>query len=521
MIFMRKLIVLALMTLFLSFAANAQIGNLIRNKVNQKVEEGVNKAVDKAVDNAIDKTFDNTRKAIEKEKNDNSSTIQDDPHDNGGWTCPACGATGNHGNFCKECAAKKPGDSSQSNTASNGWKCPACGHTGNQGKFCNECGTKKPEESAAATTWKCEKCGHDGNKGKFCDECGAPKGAVNVEGKKSDFVPGEIVIFEDKVIGEQVGEFPSKWDLVRGNAEIARVGGELAIAMNKDDSWISPLMKDGSKNYLGDVFTIEYDMLFDDTEKNGAPSIELDIMNEKSSRDNELFTITYWLGYDEHTFDCSYCLSSEPSFTYKQGSSSSKSGTYNDGKWHHYALSFNKRAIKFYVDGNRIINVPNAKPGAGWVTLFARGGSKDTYIKNFRIGKGAVELYDRNATDMTEVERAIAQSGKFVTNNILFVTGKADLKPESMEEIKKVAEYMKKNPNVRFEVQGHCDNQGSDQVNDPLSEQRAQAVVKALVDLGCDSFNLRAVGKGSHEPVADNSTEEGRAKNRRVEFVKK
>jgi outer membrane protein OmpA-like peptidoglycan-associated protein len=90
-----------------------------------------------------------------------------------------------------------------------------------------------------------------------------------------------------------------------------------------------------------------------------------------------------------------------------------------------------------------------------------------------------------------------------------------------MTEIQKVAEYMKKNPTVRFEVQGHTDNQGSDAINDPLSQKRAEAVVKALASLGCDEFNLRAVGKGSHEPVTDNKTEAGRAKNRRVEFIKK
>ena len=58
-------------------------------------------------------------------------------------------------------------------------------------------------------------------------------------------------------------------------------------------------------------------------------------------------------------------------------------------------------------------------------------------------------------------------------------------------------------------------------MTDPLSQKRAEAVVKALVSLGCDEFNLRAVGKGSHEPVAPNTTDEGRAKNRRVEFIKK
>ena len=119
------------------------------------------------------------------------------------------------------------------------------------------------------------------------------------------------------------------------------------------------------------------------------------------------------------------------------------------------------------------------------------------------------------------MEKAIAETGKFVTNNILFDTGKATLKPESLGEIQKVADYMKKNPSARFEVQGHTDNQGSDKINDPLSQQRAETIVKALVSMGCDEFNLRAVGKGSHEPVADNGTEAGRAQNRRVEFVKK
>ena len=169
--------------------------------------------------------------------------------------------------------------------------------------------------------------------------------------------------------------------------------------------------------------------------------------------------------------------------------------------WNHIAISFNKRAFKMYLNYQRIVNIPNMiQPRSWWMD-----GSSDS-------DKGDYS---------SAVEKAIAETGKFVTNNILFETGKATLKPESMEEIEKVADYMKKNPNARFEVQGHTDNQGSDKVNDPLSQQRAEAVVKALEEKGVDPFNLRAVGKGAHEPVADNKTEEGRAKNRRVEFIKK
>ena len=344
---------------------------------------------------------------------------------------------------------------------------------------------------------------------------------------KSDFVRGSVVMFEDDMSGEQVGEFPSKWDLVRGNAEIATIQGQKCIALVDGDGWITPLVKGGIKNYLGDMFTVEYDMLFDDRPKNGAPGIELDIMNENEERDHELFEISYHMSYDRQNIDCRYVRPTADNYTNKEGSATAHEAVViNDGRWHHFALSFNKRAIKFYVDGKRVINIPNAKAGAGWLTLWSGGMDKrPTYVKNVVIAKGAVDLYERNATDIdakvAAVEKAIAETGKFVTNNILFETAKATLKAESMDEIKKVAEYMKKNPSVRFEVQGHTDNQGSDAVNDPLSQQRAEAVVKALEGLGVDGFNLRAVGKGSHEPVADNKTEEGRAKNRRVEFIKR
>ena len=359
------------------------------------------------------------------------------------------------------------------------------------------------------------------------DSPAAPEAEVNAGAKKNDFVRGSVVMFEDNMQGEQVGEFPSKWDLVRGNAEIATINGVKCIALVDGDGWISPLVKGGIKNYLGDVFTVEYDMLFDDRPKDGAPSIELDIMNENERHDNELFTIHYSMSYDRQTIDCDYVRPTEEGFTHKEGHSSAREVcVINDARWHHFALSFNKRAIKFYVDGKRVINVPNAKAGAGWLTLWSGGMDKrPTYVKNVVIAKGAVDLYERNETDIdakvAAIERSIAETGKFVTNNILFETGKATLKAESMDEIKRIADYMKKNPNVRFEVQGHTDNQGSDAVNDPLSQQRAEAVVKALEGLGVDGFNLRAVGKGSHEPVADNSTDAGRAKNRRVEFIKK
>lgn len=344
------------------------------------------------------------------------------------------------------------------------------------------------------------------------EEAAAP--SVTTSNVKSDFVPGSVVVFEDVVKGEQVGEFPSKWDLERGNAEIAVVNGEQAIELAKEDCWIKPLISKNPKNYFGDEFTVEFDIMYTEG------SFEIDFMHPDEQRDSEIFTLTW--GHDG-ALSLGYVRPDCANNHSKEGSSHQDQKTkLNDNRWHHYAISFNKRVIKVYVDNVRYINVPSAKAGAGWMTFFYRG-ENPAYLKNVRIARGAGELYGRNATDASEgaIAKAMEETGKFVTNNINFETAKATLLPESMTEIQKVADYMLKNKNVRFEVQGHCDNQGSDKVNDPLSQQRAEAVVAALVKLGVDEWNLRAVGKGSHEPVADNATEEGRAKNRRVEFIKK
>ena len=337
------------------------------------------------------------------------------------------------------------------------------------------------------------------------------KKSAKGEEMKSDFVPGSVVIFEDNLQGEQMGEFPSKWDLIENNAEVARMNGKMAIKFEHgSDTEITPLIKDGNKKYLPEFYTLEFD--FFATGKADTNSAYRLYLNSENDRHNS----SIWFGQDRMTWDIQ-----KPNSDDNVNGNASLEDIMELNDWNHFALSFNKRALKVYVNGKRIINIPNAK-AMDWFSVETEFWEDHIdYITNIRLAKGGVALYDRNEQSMTAVEKAIAETGKFVTNNILFETGKATLKAESMAEIQKVADYMKKNPSVRFEVQGHTDNQGSDAVNDPLSQQRAEAVVKALEGLGVDGFNLRAVGKGSHEPIADNKTDAGRAKNRRVEFIKR
>ena len=337
----------------------------------------------------------------------------------------------------------------------------------------------------------------------------------NATYEQTDFVPGAVAFFEDNLQNEQMGEFPSKWDLIEGSTDVAIMKGKKCIHF-EPGTRIEPLMTN-QQSYIPDVFTLEFDFWMNDPKTEMSNCYELEF---KDADGGDVYEIRIGESYSKLEVTCRF-MSTTGDW---RDSGGGKTWEMKKNDWSHFAMSFNKRALKIYVNNKRVINIPNCKPAVRMKIHQAEWGGfhgNKNYMTNFRYAKGAMELYEQKVTDMSAVEKAIAETGKFVTNNILFETGKATLKPESMAEIQKVADYMKKNPTARFEVQGHTDNQGSDAINDPLSQQRAESVVKALEGLGCDPFNMRAVGKGSHEPVADNATEAGRAKNRRVEFIKK
>ena len=374
---------------------------------------------------------------------------------------------------------------------------------------------KEADEASDAVLNK--KKGSKKSKGDEADLDEAEDGPQDTEAQyeQSDFVPGAVAFFEDNLQSEQMGEFPSKWDLIDGSADVANMKSKKCIHF-EPGSRIEPLMTN-QQSYIPDVFTLEFDFWMNDPKTEMSNCYELEF---KDADGGDVYEIRIGESYSKLEVTCRF-MSTTGDW---RDSGSGKTWEMKKNDWSHFAMSFNKRALKIYINNKRVINIPNCKPAVRMKIHQADWGGfhgNKNYMTNFRYAKGAMDLYAQNVTDMSAVEKAIAETGKFVTNNILFETGKATLKPESMAEIQKVADYMKKNPTARFEVQGHTDNQGSDKINDPLSQQRAEAVVKALEGLGCDPFNMRAVGKGSHEPVADNTTEAGRAKNRRVEFIKK
>jgi OmpA-OmpF porin, OOP family len=123
---------------------------------------------------------------------------------------------------------------------------------------------------------------------------------------------------------------------------------------------------------------------------------------------------------------------------------------------------------------------------------------------------------DVTASDML---KALNDKG-FVALYINFDTDKAVIKPESQPIIDQIIALLKENSSLKVSIEGHTDNTGTVQRNKTLSEQRAQSVLNAVLKGGIEKERLSSKGWGQDKPVADNKTEEGKAKNRRVEIVK-
>lgn len=121
-----------------------------------------------------------------------------------------------------------------------------------------------------------------------------------------------------------------------------------------------------------------------------------------------------------------------------------------------------------------------------------------------------------------ELAKALNDKGTFALHNILFDTGKATLKPESSKELQLVIDVLTADATLKLEIQGHTDNTGAKAANMTLSQQRADAVRDYVIKTGgIAAARLTAVGFGDTKPVAPNTTDEGKAQNRRVELVKR
>lgn len=168
----------------------------------------------------------------------------------------------------------------------------------------------------------------------------------------------------------------------------------------------------------------------------------------------------------------------------------------------------------------------DAKSGAYTVSLPADGRyafhvSAEGYLMHSQneVWNSGEKLPDTWAPVTVDIAlHPIASGERIALNNVFFETGKWEILSESEYELGKVAELLNRNPQLRVELGGHTDNVGKPEANQKLSEQRAKAVYEYLIKKGIAADRLTYKGYGETQPVADNGTEEGRAKNRRTEM---
>ena len=321
---------------------------------------------------------------------------------------------------------------------------------------------------------------------------------------KYDFIPGDKVIFSDDFSDTDVGEFPRKWSLKApgggGNTvEVVDYKGKRFLRSVPPQSKEEGLTASSlytrltPKGDMPEKFTVEFDA----------------VLNQTNGYSNEYYLLMFdddgWPGRTPG----SIYISGEKGSSHSTSTSVNK----NDGKVHHIAVSVNGTFVKAYIDNQRVVNDPDAvtRPVKYiGMSLHANHGYSETEMfTNFRVAEGGKDM-----------KGALDTEGKIVTHGILFDTGLDRIKPESLPALKKILGLLQNDQALKFFIEGHTDNQGGSSLNQPLSERRAAAVKTWLVDKGISAERLQTKGLGDSKPIDTNDTPEGRANNRRVEFIR-
>ncbi|MGC4101681.1 OmpA family protein [Ferruginibacter sp.] len=310
-----------------------------------------------------------------------------------------------------------------------------------------------------------------------------------------DFVPGNKILFEDDFRSDQDGEFPTHWKLEGGQGVVNKMDDDEVLAITKYSSIYSPNIK--NKTYLPAQYTIEFDTWLD-AGYDSNEGIFLEFRKGKDKLGGIYTNHSYfecYFGTDKLQGDLPAAIANE---------------AYHN-KWHHIAIAVKDAQIKVYCDQYRVLVVPDCGFKA---TNIGIGGNASEgmalLFKNFRLAEGGgMNMLGKKFTDT-----------KIVTHGINFDYNKASIKPESMGTLNGIVQILKDNPDLKFEVGGHTDSDGEDAYNLKLSQQRADAVKAQLIKMGIDAARLTSKGYGETKPIGDNKTPEGKANNRRVEFVK-
>ena len=340
---------------------------------------------------------------------------------------------------------------------------------------------------------------------------------------KYDFVPGEKVIAFEDFSRAEIGDFPTRWN-TNATAEVVTIN-------NKEGKWLK-IAKEGVFHpefitNLPDNFTMEFDLAVNPEWKGTHMAVNFANLSKPTDFTNYYHYVS-WRG--EHAVHLQF----KPGFisTYPKAHSriiagSTGNHTVNNdvefkawdngsNNFAHISMWRQAQRLRVYVNGEKIWDIPRAFDAASKynAVTFGMQGSygADDYmlLGNLRLAVGAADTRNKLMTE-----------GKFVTLGILFDVNSDKIKPESSGALKDIANVLKENAGVKVKIVGHTDSDGDDKSNLTLSEKRAAAVKAHLVkEYGIDESSLITEGKGESQLVDKNPTPEGKANNRRVEFIK-
>lgn len=316
-----------------------------------------------------------------------------------------------------------------------------------------------------------------------------------------DFVPGSKVIFYTDFSEDKVGNFARGLKYRSGPAEVVERNGAKVLRATGNAEFLIPL---GRK--LPERFTLEIDVI---APLSGAMNRALNFEGGATSLADDKSAWITW----------------NPQGAWIQGSglNMSTGGTKVPdamvsvlaGNVAHLRVLMDGAYFKMYVNERRLYNNPELAFRRDSVIRVALGGTEDdgmaVYVTSIRVAESETDvLYD-----------ALAAKGRWVTQGILFATGKADVQPESRPVLKEIAKTLAEHPDLKILIEGHTDNVGAAASNLTLSDARAAAVKSMLVsDFGVDGARVTTKGLGDTKPSVPNTSAAGRAQNRRVEIVK-
>ncbi len=342
--------------------------------------------------------------------------------------------------------------------------------------------------------------------------------AQTVSANTYDFIPREKVIFEDDFSKDSIGAFPHKWKIGPYNNNENTGNTNSPFGQNTSKSWftvqrsvygniltadkvtgiyfIQPAIN--TLPYINDSFTLEFDFVM------GNDVAVVEVGFEYHDNDGNLKTAAF----TNFSFREKHMVFTNTSYTPKYEVTSvncpDQSKYY---LWHHYSITYNKKHLKCYIDQYRLLDIPDCgySPGSFCLSIYTPAS-----IKNVRLATG------RENTGFNK----IITDNKFVTHAINFDVNKSTIQPRSMGFITQLAQFLKSNPTIKLEIDGHTDSDGDADANLKLSQARADEVKKQLAAMGIDAARLTAKGLGPTKPIKPNTTPENKAENRRVEFIK-